>query len=60
MSEKCYRCGKPKATTLKGQWLEADLADKTMSLFFLILMVGLAGLMISGIVALGFEIAHSY
>ena len=60
MSEKCYRCGSPKAKTLKGQWLEADLFEKVMSIFFAFLAVGLIGLMFVGLVALSLEVANSY
>lgn len=60
MSEKCYRCGSPKAATLKGQWLEADLFEKVMSIFFGFLAVGLIGLMFIGLIALSLEVAHSY
>lgn len=60
MSEKCYRCGSPKATTLKDQWLEADLFEKVMSMFFGVLIFGSAGLAIVGLTALVLEVANSY
>lgn len=63
MSDRCYACNKPKKDaprSLKDQWLDADLFDKVMSMFFITLMVGAAVLMIIGLTALVLEVANSY
>ena len=63
MSDKCYSCGQMKKdapTTLKGQWLAADLPDKVMSLFFGAVIVGITCLMLIGLTALVLEVANSY
>lgn len=63
MSDKCYSCGqrrREEPLTLREQWLEADLFEKVMSMFFSVLMVGAVGLMILGLAALTLEIANAY
>lgn len=63
MSNRCYACNRSKADgprSLKDQWLDADLFEKTMSVFFGTIIFGAFWLMLIGLVALSLEVANSY